>query len=134
MAHAFHEAGYATGYIGKWHLGDNDLAGPVRPEERGGYDFWLAANLLEMTSDAYDTVLYNNDQQPVKLPGYRVDALADAAIDYIAAHQQQPFFLFLSFLEPHFQNSRDDYPAPDGYAERYTGRWTPPGDGISGWT
>ena len=41
-------------------------------------------------------------------------------------HKAEPFFLFLSFLEPHHQNHRDDYPAPDGYAERYAGRWTPP--------
>ncbi len=126
LAHYFNDAGYTTGYIGKWHLGDNDLAGPVRPEERGGYDYWLAANLLEFTSDAYETVLYNADQQPVKLPGYRVDAITDAGIDYIQANQERPFFLFLSYLEPHFQNTRDDYPAPDGYAERYTGRWIPP--------
>jgi arylsulfatase A-like enzyme len=44
----------------------------------------------------------------------------------VDAHQAEPFFLFLSFLEPHHQNHRDDYPAPDGYAERYAGRWTPP--------
>ncbi len=34
--------------------------------------------------------------------------------------------LFLSYLEPHFQNRRDHYPAPSGYEERYTGRWLPP--------
>lgn len=32
----------------------------------------------------------------------------------------------MSFLEPHHQNQRDDYSAPEGYAERYDGRWTPP--------
>ena len=32
----------------------------------------------------------------------------------------------MSFLEPHHQNHRDDYPAPNGYEARYTGRWTPP--------
>ncbi|MDQ3540791.1 MAG: sulfatase-like hydrolase/transferase, partial [Chloroflexota bacterium] len=37
-----------------------------------------------------------------------------------------PFFLFLSFLEPHFQNRLDSYPAPDGYRQRYESRWTPP--------
>jgi len=126
LAQYYREAGYTTGYIGKWHLSDNSLAGPVRAEERGGYEYWLAANLLEFTSDAYDTVMFDNDMQAVKLPGYRVDAITDAAIDYIDGHQEQPFFLFLSYLEPHFQNSRDDYPAPDGYAERYTGKWTPP--------
>jgi arylsulfatase A-like enzyme len=123
LAHRFGAAGYATGYIGKWHLAERD---PVPPEQRGGYEYWLAANLLEFVSDAYDAVLFDGDQQTVKLPGYRADALGDAAIRYIADHRDEPFLLFLSFLEPHHQNHRDDYPAPDGYAERYTGRWTPP--------
>ena len=38
----------------------------------------------------------------------------------------EPFFLFISYLEPHHQNHLDDYPAPVGYREQYTGRWTPP--------
>jgi arylsulfatase A-like enzyme len=123
LAHYFHEAGYDTAYIGKWHLASED---PVLAAQRGGYDYWLASNTLEFTSDPYDTVVYNNDGHPVKLPGYRVDALADAAVRYINEHQQRPFFLFLSFLEPHHQNSLDDYPPPDGYRTRYTGGWMPP--------
>lgn len=123
LAHCFAEAGYDTAYIGKWHLADED---PVPAAQRGGYEHWLAANAVEFASDAYDARLFDEENRPVKLPGYRVDALADAAIRHIDAHQAEPFFLFLSFLEPHFQNHRDDYPAPDGYAERYTGRWLPP--------
>ena len=125
LAHYFNDAGYDTAYIGKWHLADAG-EGPVPPEQRGGYDYWLASNLLEFTSDAFDLVMYDNDEQPQKLPGYRVDAQTDAAIRYIDAHQDNPFFLFLSFLEPHHQNHRDDYPAPGGYAARYRGRWMPP--------
>jgi len=55
-----------------------------------------------------------------------VDALTDAAIRYIDHHQADPFYLFVSYLEPHFQNRRDHYPAPTGYEEKYTGRWMPP--------
>src|SRR5690606_34541735 len=73
-----------------------------------------------------DTVVYNTESQPVKLPGYRVDALTDAAIRYVDSHQQDPFFLFISYLEPHHQNHLDDYPPPVGYREQYTDRWTPP--------
>jgi arylsulfatase A-like enzyme len=116
LATWFGEAGYRTGYIGKWHLASED---PVPPGSRGGYDHWLASNTLEFTSDAYDTVMYDSSGEPRKLPGYRVDALTDAAIDYIADHQSDPFFLFISHLEPHHQNHRDDYPAPTGYRERY---------------
>lgn len=115
LAHYFSEGGYETAYIGKWHLGTQD---PVPQEERGGYKHWLASNLLEFTSYAYDTVLYDNDCNTVKLPGYRVDALADAAIRYVDQERDKPFFMFLSFLEPHHQNQTDDYPAPTGYEDR----------------
>lgn len=123
LAHHFHDAGYQTGYIGKWHLAGQN---PVPTEERGGYQYWLGANALEAVSDAYDAVLFDENNARVKLPGYRVDALTDAAIRFVDDHKDVPFYLFLSFLEPHHQNHRDDYPAPPGYAERYTGRWTPP--------
>jgi arylsulfatase A-like enzyme len=123
LAHHFKRGGYTTGYIGKWHLAAQN---PVPEAERGGYDFWLASNILEFTSEEYDTVLYNNNNQAVKLPGYRVDALTDAAIRYVDVHQREPFFLFLSYIEPHYQNQVNDYPPPDGYRERYSGRWIPP--------
>lgn len=119
----FREAGYATGYIGKWHLAGSE---PVPPEQRGGYEYWLGSNALEFTSDAYRCELYDGEGQLVRLPGYRVDAMTDAAIRFIDQRQDRPFFLFLSFLEPHHQNHRDDYPAPDIYRQRYTGRWVPP--------
>jgi arylsulfatase A-like enzyme len=35
-------------------------------EERGGYEYWLAANAIEMTSDAYDCVVYDNDNQAIQ--------------------------------------------------------------------
>ena len=128
LARCFEAAGYRTGYIGKWHLSASAGAGPVPPQERGGYRDWLAANALEMVSEPYATVLYDEAGREVALPGYRVDALTDAAIRYLDARagEAQPFFLFISHLEPHHQNHLDDYPAPDGYRERYAGRWVPP--------
>jgi arylsulfatase A-like enzyme len=123
LAHHFAEAGYRTAYIGKWHLAERD---PVPKRQRGGYEHWLGANVLEFTSEPYRTVLYDMHEQPVMLPGYRVDALTDAAIRTIDTYQRVPFYLFLSYVEPHHQNHVDDFVAPDGYRERYTGRWIPP--------
>jgi arylsulfatase A-like enzyme len=123
LAKWFRDAGYRTGYIGKWHLASEE---PVPPDQRGGYEDWLASNVLEFTSDAYDTMMFDEAGESKKLPGYRVDALTDAAITYIDKHQDDPFFLFISYIEPHHQNQRDDYPAPTGYRERYEGRWMPP--------
>ncbi|MEV0628565.1 sulfatase-like hydrolase/transferase [Nonomuraea wenchangensis] len=123
LAHHFGAAGYATGYLGKWHLAG---AEPVPEEQRGGYRSWLGANALEHTSDAYRTIVFDEAGDPVLLPGYRSDALVDAAIRFVADHHDEPFFLFLSLLEPHHQNEVDNYPAPDGYEERYQGTWLPP--------
>jgi arylsulfatase A-like enzyme len=123
LAHHFAAAGYRCGYLGKWHLADGD---PVPAPQRGGYQEWLGANLLEFTSDAYRTVVFDDAGDPVALPGYRSDALTDAAIRFVADHHEEPFFLYVSYLEPHHQNEADDYPAPEGYAQRYAGRWIPP--------
>ena len=128
LADYFRAAGYTTGYIGKWHLANSD---PVPEAERGGYEYWLAANLLEFESRPYSAIMYDQKNEAVKLPGYRIDALTDAAIRYMDGHhkgeqKEKPFFLFLSYLEPHHQNHIDDYPAPTGYRTRYQGRWIPP--------
>lgn len=125
LAHYFNGQGYETGYIGKWHLAATRTV-PVPEKLRGGYKYWLAADSLEHTSDAYNTVLYDGDNQTVKLPGYRVDAMTDAAIRYIDEQKDNPFFLFLSYLEPHHQNYRDDYPAPLIYRDTYTAKYIPP--------
>lgn len=133
LAQCFNDAGYHTGYIGKWHLAGPDghadsdgKRGAVAAHARGGYKEWLAVEALEFSVDEYHTILYDNDNQPHHLPGYRSDALVDAGIRFIDRHKDRPFFLMMSFIEPHHQNDKDSYPAPDGYRERYEGRWTPP--------
>lgn len=126
LAEKFNAAGYDTGYIGKWHLAERGTKGPVAEAARGGYRSWLASNVLEFTSDAYQVTLYDEAEEACELPGYRVDALTDAAIRFVAKPRENPYFLFLSYIEPHHQNHIDDYPPPVGYRERYAGRWTPP--------
>ncbi len=132
LAKSFNEAGYQTGYIGKWHLGgikpnmEGEPQHPVPAHRRGGYQYWLAADLVEFCSEEYNTVLFDNNDKPVSLPGYRVDATVDAGIRFIDKNKEKPFFLMVSLLEPHFQNTRDHYPAPTGCAEEFTGRWMPP--------
>lgn len=125
IGRTFSQAGYATAYIGKWHLGSQD---PVPRDEQAGYQYWLAASELEWTSHPYDTTVFDKDGNPTWLPGYRTDALVDAAIRYIdrtVREDDAPFFLFISLLEPHHQNDVDGYLCPPGY-ERYAANWVPP--------
>lgn len=115
----YQEAGYRTGYIGKWHLAA-DVVGPVPADMRQGYDYWLGSNLLEFTSLPYGTTLYDINGEPVPLPGYRIDALTDVAIRKITDWKEDPFFLMVSYLEPHQQNQWDSFPAPLGYEKAYS--------------
>ena len=42
------------------------------------------------------------------------------AIDYLRNQDgQKPFFLFLSYLEPHHQNDRNRYEGPEGSKEKF---------------
>jgi len=129
VADAFNDAGYRTGYVGKWHLASSeDQLGPVSSDLRGGYsDFWRAADVLEHTSHPYEGVVFDGKGTRCPYQRYRTDALYDFAIEFIEERgtEPEPFFLTLSHLEPHQQNDLDDYVAPDGYAERFRNPWVP---------
>jgi uncharacterized sulfatase len=129
-------AGYETGYIGKWHLAStgnhpDHHTTAVPPECRGGYDdFWLASDVLEFTSHGYDGHLFGRDMKQVDFPKgrYRVDALTDFAVDYLHKRDsQRPFFLFLSYIEPHHQNDHGHFEGPEGSKERFK-NFPVPGD------
>jgi len=123
--------GYEVGYIGKWHLAsygpldgpDNYRTRPVPPERRGGYvDYWLASDTLEFTSHSYDGHMFDADGNRVEFPPhrYRADVLTDWAIDYLRSRTgERPFFLFLSYIEPHHQNDHNRYEGPHGSKEKF---------------
>ena len=126
IARVFAEAGYETGYVGKWHLANHGLE-PVPADERAGYnDFWRVADVLEFSSHPYEGVVYDGDDEPVSFEGYRVDALTDMAIEFIERDREDPFFLVLSHLEPHHQNDMERYVPPEGYEYRHRSPWVPP--------
>lgn len=125
------ENGYEVGYIGKWHLaseGMEDDPGnyrrrPVPFERRGGYkDYWLAADVLEVTSHSYDGHMFDSDMNKREFPEgrYRVDAITDWVLEYLQTRTgEKPYFLFLSFLEPHHQNDHKRYEGPNGSKEKF---------------
>ncbi|MCF7838834.1 MAG: sulfatase-like hydrolase/transferase [Candidatus Marinimicrobia bacterium] len=138
LAHRLGAAGYDTAYIGKWHLAscgpkdgpDDFRTRPVPPDRRGGYDHWLAADVLEFTSHAYDGHLFDGDGNRREFPAgrYRVDVLTDWALEYLRARDgRKPFFLFVSYIEPHYQNDHRRHEGPHGARERYAD-FTAPGD------
>jgi uncharacterized sulfatase len=136
IAHWLSEAGYDVGYVGKWHLastrGEFDYqTDPVPLERRGGYkDYWVASDVLEFTSHSYDGHMFNAENERVEFPEgrYRVDAVTDWAEDYIRSRDEdQPWFLFLSYIEPHHQNDHHQYEGPRGSKERFAG-YEVPGD------
>ncbi|MFH1708735.1 MAG: sulfatase-like hydrolase/transferase [Planctomycetota bacterium] len=125
VAEQLRAAGYATGYIGKFHLSTTQTA-PVPAGDRIGYDFWEAADILEFTSHPYGGRMFDADNKPVEFSDqYRVDFQTDRAIDFMGRPHGKPFFLFLSFLEPHFQNDMRRFVGPDGSKERFRDPWVP---------
>ena len=138
LAHHFSGQGYDTAYIGKWHLAScGELGGPddfttqpVPKERRGGYDHWLASDVLEFTSHSYDGYMFDADGNRRFFPEgrYRADAQTDWAIEYLESRNPDtPFFLFMSYIEPHHQNDHEHYEGPKGSREAFKD-FVAPGD------
>jgi arylsulfatase A-like enzyme len=105
------KSGYDVAYVGKWHLGssaEERVDGPVPLEGRGGFNgYWMGAEIPEFTSNGYSGWLFDRNMKKVKFNKYRVDAFTDFALEYLDQRPaDKPFFLFLSYVEPHQQSYR----------------------------
>ncbi len=97
IAQTFHAAGYATGMVGKWHLGH------AKPE-------WLPTH---RGFDEYLGIPYSNDMRPVRLvegdkpveypviQANLTQRYTDRALAFIEKNRSRPFFLYLPHAMPH---------------------------------
>ena len=102
------EAGYETGFFGKWHMGR------ANDSPREGFDRWVSfagqGHYYPVTrSDGSNNVI-NVDGVHVEQQGYITDELTEYAIDWLENRRDpnKPFFLYLSHKAVH----SDAVPAP----------------------
>ena len=136
MAEYFNEAGYETAYVGKWHLASDRLPNvgfhcektAIPKERQGGYkNWWRAADVLEFTSHGYDGYVFDAEGNQIDFKGYRADCINDFALEYLDQKtSDDPFFLFISQLEPHHQNARHCYEGPKETVEKFRDYPIPP--------
>jgi arylsulfatase A-like enzyme len=110
MANHFHEAGYRTGLIGKWHLGGH-------PMNRGFDEFYgflheghfyypppyrgAVTRLRENEPPYDDDNPLMRDRNVVEEKSYLTDALGREAASFIERSGEKPFFLYLAFNAIH---------------------------------
>lgn len=93
-------AGYATGMVGKWHLGH---AAAFHPTARGFQEFYGFLGGAHPYLPGRDPV--NNrvmrGSTPVDETEYLTDAFKREATSFIDRHKSDPFFLYLAFNAVH---------------------------------
>lgn len=132
LATLLREQGYTANLIGKWHLAKVDVKagtgfGWVEPDLRGGFlDVWEGANVLERTTHPYSGTIWDRDGNEIHFKDeYRVDFLTDRAMRFLERPQEKPFLLYISQLEPHFQNDLHTVVGPKGMASQYQNPFVP---------
>jgi N-acetylglucosamine-6-sulfatase len=91
------KSGYATAFIGKWHMGgDSD-------EPRPGFDHWVSFRGQGNYLPPGPNYTLNVNGQRVKQKGYITDELTDYAVEWLEQQQpsEKPFFLYLSHKAVH---------------------------------
>lgn len=119
IATSLKKAGYATGMVGKWHLG---AALPFHPNRRGfdffygflggGHDYFTVS-LLRPMGEGYFVPLQENGK-PLEIDSYLTTALSVAAVRFMESRRNDPFFLYLAYNAPH-----TPLQAPESYLEKF---------------
>jgi arylsulfatase A-like enzyme len=104
-------AGYATGLIGKWHLGYKPELSP----NAHGFDYFYGfkSGLIDYwqhTDGAGQHDFFENDM-PAHPTGYSTDLFTDRAIKFIDEHASGPFFLEVAYNAAHWPFQLPDHPS-----------------------
>lgn len=124
IAKILRDAGYRTGFIGKWHLdGGKRDPGFVPPGERRlGFDFWAA---YQCHHKHFAPTYFRDTPEVIEINKFEPEASCDFAVEFLKSQPaEKPFFLMLQMGPPH-----DPYGVPEEYMRKYDPeKLTPPGN------
>ena len=105
IAEILTNAGYTTGVVGKWGIGE---AGSTGIPNNKGFDFWYGYLNQTNAHFYYPPFLWKNEQK-ILLEGnnnnrrgqYAHDLFTEEALNFIDRNKDNPFFLYLAYTIPH---------------------------------
>src|SRR5215204_7064963 len=117
--------GYATGLIGKWHLGTKPEFGPNAHGFDEFYGFLGGAhsyytNRAEIARVGPGAPDLFENTTPVEATGYLTDEITRRAVSFITRHARAPFFLAVAYNAVHWPFQPPDRPPTE--AELRAGR------------
>ena len=119
IAERLEAAGYATAFLGKWHLSGAGRGKAEFEPDRQGFDLNLGGCGFGGPPTYFDP--YRIPHLPSRTPGeYLPDRLADEAIAFMSQHRDNPFLVFLWNYTVHWPME-----APKSLLEKYAGHQGP---------
>ena len=117
LGYLLSQAGYRTGYIGKWHLMNGGSDAFIPPgETRLGFDqLWQAYN---WNHDYNNGFYYQDTPERIPLSGYQPFAQTELVESFLRGNAQDPFALIVSYEVPHPPNSYAQCPKDRDYGIR----------------
>ena len=99
LAQRLRSLGYATGVVGKWHLG---YTAARQPTNRGFDEYFgTVTNTPYLHPTLIDTRIGIEGKRVEDDAFYTTEAYAERAVQFIKAHKDVPFFLYLPFNACH---------------------------------